>query len=88
MSFPLEQLQQAGETGLDGSPGDRLSKEAYEYIIRLRASNAELLAALDEALPFVAHFLGGWSTHTHAQISTRELHDQITAAIAKAEKVT
>ena len=67
---------------------DPALEEVLDENARLRASNAELLAALDEALPFVAHFLGGWSTHTHAQISTRELHDQITAAIAKAEKAT
>ena len=86
MSDILSDLRNANKAGI--APPQNWTTRAADEIARLRASNAELLAALDEALPFVAHFLGGWSTHTHAQISTRELHDQITAAIAKAEKVT
>jgi hypothetical protein len=47
--------------------------------------NKELLAACKAALPYISHFLGGWSTHTKATISTDELVDQLKAAIAKAE---
>lgn len=45
----------------------------------------ELLAACRAALPFVAFFRGGWSTHTPGNINSAELTDQIIAAIRRAE---
>ncbi len=47
-----------------------------------RAERAE--KALRECRPFVAHFKGGWSNHTHGQISTDQLLTTIDAALSDA----
>jgi len=52
----------------------------------LIAAAHEMLAALKEALPFIAHFSSGWSTHPRADgRAASEIAEQIAAAIAKAE---
>jgi len=56
---------------------------------KLRSSaetiTSELLEACKKALPFVAHFRTGWSTHPPADISSELLAQQLEDVIAKAE---
>lgn len=66
-------------------PSKEKTQDEINAYAAIFAAAPDMLAALESALPFVAHFLGGWSTHTHGQISTGELHDRMRAAIAKAK---
>lgn len=73
----LERLSEAGGVGLDMSPGDPLAAEAYFEITRLRASKAELLAALK------------WcGEHTYAGGKYFAQISPVKEAIANAEKMT
>jgi hypothetical protein len=60
-------------------------RDEIAAIAELIAQRDELLAACKAALPFVAHFRGGWSAHTPGDISSAELADQISAAIRNAD---
>ena len=57
--------------------------------LRVAIAAPDLLAACKAALPFIAHFESGWSTHPKADgPGAGELADQLRNAIAKAEGAT